>query len=184
MKTALNLAHWVHQHYKHAEPLTHLKIQKLVFYVFGGALAFDRESDVGAEIEFEAWQHGPVNREIWQQFRSHGANPLPLPPADRVRFPALTERPLLDVLTVYGRLSAWDLRQESHLETPWKDADAKKELVINKVILKGHFREKFAAASVGCPAHLFGKSSFSLDGIPVPTFGTLRQLALAVESAS
>ena len=57
-------------------PLTHLKLQKLMFYGYGAALAFDCERALGGKIAFEAWEHGPVNREVWKEYKDHGSRSI------------------------------------------------------------------------------------------------------------
>lgn len=185
MSTATHLADWIRaelpeQHH----PLTHLKLQKLSFYCFGCALAFDFEHDLG-ELTFRAWDHGPVNLDIWHQFRDRGSSPIPALSRDEVEpYSETSERHLRDILTVYGRLDAWSLRQESHLEQPWKDAHKAGRGVIPNDALRTHFRGKFAGPNVAYPEYLSLASSFALDGIPTIGHRSLHDLAKTVAGFS
>ena len=77
-------------------------------------------------------------------------------------------------------MSAWSLRNQTHAETPWRTAYAKKENSIDPVELKVFFQKKFATGSVVAPEYLFGLSSFTIDGIPVQSYSSLHSLATAV----
>lgn len=57
------------------EGLTHLKLQKLVFYCYSAAVAHGLEAQIGA-IELEAWEHGPVSRTLWDEYRGCAAEPI------------------------------------------------------------------------------------------------------------
>ena len=52
---------------KHYGPMSHLKLQKLLFYCDAYCLAY-----FGQELitdQFEAWVHGPVSRKVCQRMR-------------------------------------------------------------------------------------------------------------------
>jgi uncharacterized phage-associated protein len=183
MSTAINLANWVRANLTYRKgPLTHLKLQKLVFYCFGGALAFGVEGDVGGNIVFEAWEHGPVNRDVWQEFRQFKGQPIPeIDPWDAPSFSERTESVLSDVLTLYGLLDAWSLRQESHLEAPWLEAWRVRG-AISSDGLRAHFKKKLAGDHVAYPHYLLEPGSLLLDGIPTGVNGNLRQVAETLRS--
>lgn len=109
---------------EHGDPLTNLKLQKLVYYSQAWHLA-----RIGAPLfpeKLEAWVHGPVEPKLHRRLKPFGFSPVP-PPA---RKPALTdniESHLREVFSVYGRYSAWDLERMTHAEEPWITARAGKE---------------------------------------------------------
>lgn len=185
MDHATRLARWVLASTPYRrEAMTHLKLQKLAFYCWGAALAFDRDDEVGRDIGFEAWEHGPVCRPVWLQYRAHGAGPIErLAPSEAPQWSAQTHAVLLDALRIYGALSAWSLRQESHLEAPWKNAFAQAPHHIDNEALRAHFRGRFLAEEVHLPAHLSQSGSARLDGIPTRGFASFHALADAVEAA-
>lgn len=178
MRNAERLALWVRARLPYRrEALTHLKLQKLSFYCYGAALAFDVTASVGDDLVFEAWEHGPVCREIWELYRGYGKGAIPFLLADDSDvYPRNVDEILLDALRVYGPLQAWSLRQESHLEKPWVDAINASQRVIPADELRGHFKKKFAAEKVLFPEYLLHASSARLDGIPVTGFESLRAL--------
>jgi uncharacterized phage-associated protein len=105
------------------ERITHLKLQKLLYYAQGYYFALFGEPLFSEAIE--AWDHGPVVREIYDEYKHCGRQPLPLPKDES---PAFSQdiRDLLDNVAVsYGRYSALGLRDLTHKEAPWKDAFAR-----------------------------------------------------------
>lgn len=106
-----------------ASPITHLQLQKLMYYGQGWSLASrDRRLFEG---RIEAWAHGPVVVGLFPVFADHGDQPIPWEMA--AEDPSLSDddRALIEsVWEGYGRFSAWRLRQMSHAEPPWKDARA------------------------------------------------------------
>ena len=98
------------------DSITHLKLQKLVYYAQAWALALlDRPL---FEEDFQAWTHGPVVPSVWQRFREHGWDALPAP-EEVAEFDPETEALLLDVSNAYGELSAHSLEELTHREDPW-----------------------------------------------------------------
>lgn len=177
MEHAEQLARWIRSNVdERPDLLTHLKLQKLAFYCFGACLAFDLDAEVGTDITFEAWEHGPVCRPLWSVYRSNGGNPIPRPTGRAVRYSAPTERVMKNVLDVYGLLPAWLLRQESHLEAPWKVAWLQRAPISNDA-LRRHFVAKFKDGPVHLPEYLANSSSSALDGIPTRDYRTLDGLA-------
>lgn len=173
MYNAIALANWLQTN--SATPLDHLRLQKLLFYAFGAAAAHDLEHELG-DIRFVAWKHGPVNVDVYTAYRGGGREPLPLPSACSVpQYSAALEQVLRDVLGVYGRLSPWQLREESHLERPWLDTEQSAEIAPD--LIKAHFAQKFAAGDVELPRHLLRAWSFDVDGIPTQRWQSLRELA-------
>lgn len=52
---------------KHYGPMSHLKLQKLIFYCDAYCLAyFDKEL---VTDQFEAWVHGPVSRKVYNSLK-------------------------------------------------------------------------------------------------------------------
>lgn len=176
-RPAIGLARWLLS--RADGPVTHLKLQKLCFYSYGAALAFGFDREFGGRLCFQAWQHGPVSRDVWFEYRAYRSDPIP-PQQPAPLFSLRAIRHLDDVLTVYGRLSAWQLRQQSHLERPWRetfDPQAPREgAIIPTESIRAHFVEKFVEGTT-IPEYLGRGSSFSLDGLPVARFDNLHSLA-------
>jgi len=118
------------------ELISHLKLQKLLYYCQGFALALTGKPMFAERIE--AWQHGPVVPDVWQEYRGYGSSAIPKP---EVFDPTVIEDSMkeiaIDVYTVYGQYSAWRLRDMTHNENPWKNTK------LNEVISHGSLTEFF-----------------------------------------
>ncbi|MCY3921770.1 MAG: DUF4065 domain-containing protein [Chloroflexi bacterium] len=99
--------------------ITHLKLQKLCYYAQGYALALSNEPMF--EEEIEAWEHGPVVRALFDEYRSFRRSPIP-PPEGPLEMEPWRRRMLEMVQQRYGWMPAWELRNQTHLESPWQEA--------------------------------------------------------------
>lgn len=123
-----------------AEGLTHLKLQKLLYYAQGFHLAIFGQPLFPDEIQ--AWDHGPVVSSMWAVFRQYGNMPIPAPEGDCVTSLTEEQRDLLnDVWNAYGQFSAWKLRNMTHAETPWRNTYQRgKNVPITGDVLTQYFR--------------------------------------------
>lgn len=124
------------------ENITHLKLQKLVYYAQGFHLALYDEPLFSETIE--AWEHGPVVPTLYQALKHYGANPIPATDADQVIKPFTDEQFSLleDVYEVYGQFSAWKLRNLTHEEPTW--ADAYPQGIITNEAMKTYFKTQLS----------------------------------------
>lgn len=119
--SALEIANWflLRVDRDAGEAMTHLKLQKLIYYAQAWHLAnFDKP--LVAE-EFQAWSHGPACPEVWHKYKGHGWEALDAPKAAPSVKPA-TEKFLRLVWATYGDESAKSLERLTHSEAPWRDA--------------------------------------------------------------
>lgn len=102
--------------------ISNLKLQKLLYYAQGFHLAIYGKPLFDEPIH--AWQHGPVVEAIYHRYKKHGANAIPVPKAvDFTKYPKDVRELLEDIYEVYGQYSATKLRNLTHDEPPWKDAE-------------------------------------------------------------
>ncbi|MDA3922719.1 MAG: DUF4065 domain-containing protein [Salinisphaera sp.] len=107
--------------------LTNLKLQKLLYYAQGVTLAITGLPLFDERIK--AWEHGPVVPQVWHEFRDYGGGPIPIPVDFDVEAIDEKDREILDeVYDVYGQFSAWKLRNMTHAEAPWLNADRNDEI--------------------------------------------------------
>ena len=105
------------------------KLQKLAYYVYAWYMVIYNKKI--ANIEFEAWEHGPVCRKLYNKYRCYGWNVIPsykgfvLADDEKIKF-------IQGVLNVYGDYSADELEQMTHNELPW--IEARSTSIINAVI--------------------------------------------------
>ncbi len=118
-----NLCNWILNNYDYenmGEKITHLKLQKLLYYYQGLSCAIYDKPIFNNTIE--AWAHGPVIKEVYEKYKIYGYDPIPLP-NEKVKLNNSSLEPLFkNILKHYGELSAKQLENLTHKELPWKNA--------------------------------------------------------------
>jgi uncharacterized phage-associated protein len=101
-------------------PQSPKKLQKLCYYAYAWYLAYNDEELF--ENHFEAWVHGPVDPNLYKEYRSKGYsewNSIP-------QYVGLVDPDAKSiaewVYNAYGNFSATDLEALTHKELPWIDA--------------------------------------------------------------
>ncbi|KPH09110.1 DUF4065 domain-containing protein [Rhizobium acidisoli] len=136
------------------QKITHLKLQKLLYYVCGYYVAATGKPLI--DHTFEAWEYGPVVPEIYQEFKAYGGQPItslatevdweqgtwtpvPMPTEDR----ALNK--VLDfVMKNYGKYTGAQLSDMTHRDgSPWdvtrKENPGMRGVDIPLDLIKNHF---------------------------------------------
>ncbi len=145
---ALDIANWfLNQIDREAgDAMTHLKLQKLVYYAQAWTLALFGHPLI--EEDFEAWAHGPCLLSLWQRFGNCGYEALPEP--DSVPdLPENVTELLGEVLDVYGNLSAKYLEELVCNEEPWIEArdglspEIRSKNIISKQAMADYYRKLY-----------------------------------------
>lgn len=144
--TPLQIANWFLANIgrEAGDLITHLKLQKLVYYAQAWSLA--ARGKPLFEEDFQAWAHGPVVPSLFRAFRDFGMDPIP-GPASVPRLDEETVELLTEVLDIYGEHSAKKLEQLTHRERPWRDArgdlpaEARSDAVITKAAMRSYYSE-------------------------------------------
>jgi len=136
-------------------PLNNLKLQKLLYYIQAWHLAFYDEPFFNGK--FQAWVHGPVNREIYNRFRD-----------TKYLYSEITKRDVINpncsdlidvedrnhinnVLDTYLQFSGVQLESWTHNEPPWLFARKgyssvhSCEVELDEDIMKKYFKSKINA---------------------------------------
>lgn len=120
MTSALDAAqYFIQRAHEDGNLITHLKLQKLCYYSQGYALALMNEPMF--EEEIEAWEHGPVLRALYDEYKRYRRDPIP-PPGGVPEMVHWRKKMLEMVQQRYGWMPAWELRNQTHLESPWQEA--------------------------------------------------------------
>jgi uncharacterized phage-associated protein len=144
--TALDIAKWFVNaaDRQSGDAVTHLKVQKLVYYAQGWSLAIFGEPLFNEDLQ--AWSHGPVARSIWNEFKDSSWNALPELKTTR-KIVAPHSSLLESVQQQYGIYSAKRLESMTHKEPPWREArgnlppEARCENTIPKKAMKNFFEK-------------------------------------------
>jgi uncharacterized phage-associated protein len=119
--------------------LSNLKLQKLMYYAQGCALALLDRPLFPEPIE--VWVHGPVVPALYHEYKGSGAGPIPPPTVlDFAKYDHETRDLLDEVYAVYGQFSAWKLRNMTHQEPPW--CKTPEGQAISHDILRAYFKTK------------------------------------------
>ncbi len=109
------------------DPLTHLKLQKLLYYVQAWHLVYF-DGDLYNE-EPEAWIHGPVYRSVYDKYKGIGSSFIisenNIDIEKKLKDLNLSEKQgiyLRQVIDHYGIKSAFELEIMTHAEEPWRKA--------------------------------------------------------------
>ncbi|MFK7796506.1 MAG: Panacea domain-containing protein [Aureispira sp.] len=106
--------------------LSNLKLQKLLYYTQAWFLAF--EGNPLFEGKFEAWIHGPVNRQIFNRFKSSKMLYSQIEINDRLNDNPLNclsteiQAHVESTLEAYAKFTGPQLEYMTHTEEPWFEA--------------------------------------------------------------
>ena len=167
MFSALDIATWfllknnaeVREHeatndnYEVYEGITHLKLQKLLYYAQGICLAI-----YGRPLFFEkieAWQHGPVVREVYNRFCSNGRDNINIEmdsKNEQILKNIENNKEVSEVLNLtydnFAIYTAWQLRQMTHEDnTPWDITQKTKGIMheIDNKLIEDYFKKEIVA---------------------------------------
>jgi uncharacterized phage-associated protein len=136
--SALDVADWFLVRNKQAmveedaEPMSNMKLQKLLYYAQGAHLALYREPLFGEDLV--AWRHGPVVPEVYHRFKEFGSAGIELEhDVDTDQFDDQTNQTLEQVYVNFGQFSAWKLREMTHQETPWRSTEQSQVIGIDSI---------------------------------------------------
>jgi uncharacterized phage-associated protein len=105
------------------ELISHMKLQKLVYFCQGYSLAFYGRPLFPEPIE--AWTHGPVCPRLYHLLKVYGSLPITgsIDP-DKIKLTEHEKYLVGMVYDSYGQYSASRLRKITHEEGPWKTTPA------------------------------------------------------------
>lgn len=148
---------------KHYGPMSHLKLQKLLFYCDAYHLA--RFGEELVEDKFEAWVHGPVSRRVYDAIKQYSklhddVAYIPSPNSKDVDsvFFGLSSEQQEWISVILGDLSQWtgiQLEVATHSERPWLMARAgyhpsdKCGQLISKEETRGFYSEELNSGIYG-----------------------------------
>lgn len=121
---------------KYSGKITHMKLQKLLYYCYawqlvGGLKEFD--------ASFEAWQHGPVEPDIYKKYKEYGKSEITSEASH------VDSQPFFDfILDSYAVFSAIELSKTTHHEIPWKKFKNKKEVIPDEELVSFYSQQPFA----------------------------------------
>lgn len=141
--TAEEIARYIITEFQGAEDLiTNLKVQKLLYYIQGWHLGLYQTSVF--EEDFEAWVHGPVVREVYDEYKFYNGGII-INPVIRPKLSDKLKKHIGETLEYYGKFGAFALEKMTHEETPWVEARGDlddhehSQNIISKDTMKAYF---------------------------------------------
>lgn len=138
-------------------PVTQMKLQKMVYFAHGMHLALDR----GALIKetFQAWKFGPVVPEIYQDYKIYGSGPITTTDLLRIfstgqicdnedlkKIDKKAQESVDDAWSVLKELDALSLSAWTHKDgSPWKKfyKNGVTDIIIPNEEIKEYFKSEF-----------------------------------------
>lgn len=99
--------------------MTHKKLQKLCYYAQAWHLALFKEPLYKESLQ--AWIHGPVCRDLYQEYKKYGWRKIPSEKKP-CNVDGDTYEFIKEVYVTYGELSGDELEMLTHEEEPWIEA--------------------------------------------------------------
>lgn len=124
--------------------ISNLKLQKLVYYAQAWYLVnFDTPL---FEEDFQAWIHGPVIPELYQQYKGFQWKPI-IERIEKITVPDDIFDFLEEVADVYFSCDAYELEKMTHLEDPWIEArgSLSPDIPSNEIITKDSMKRYYSA---------------------------------------
>jgi len=132
--------------------LTHLKVQKLVFFVYAWGLALYERNFLSERPE--AWEHGPIFSSLYHRLKTLGSKPMKEYELEMSAYigqlaictPSSENRPLSDLLEQvkeqYGNLNALQLSDLSNQDdSPWAQARSLHQGWLDDAVVTEYYRE-------------------------------------------
>jgi uncharacterized phage-associated protein len=120
VSTAATVARYIVRFFQEAgDPVSNLKLQKLLYYCQGWHLAI--RGSVLFEDRLEAWVHGPVQPSVYGTYK-HNRWMAITGDVDAAQLDADEKSVVDEVLEVYGADSGYELELRTHMEAPWVQA--------------------------------------------------------------
>lgn len=120
------------------QEMSNLRLQKLLYYAQGIHLAlYDK---VLFPERIMKWAHGPVVPEVYHRYKKYGYDPIAFIGVDVEEFSPEAREVMEEVYTVYGQFSASALRNMTHREPPWLEAEDNGALTLRS--MKDYFKTR------------------------------------------
>lgn len=129
----------INDDYEVYEGITHLKLQKLLYYAQGVYLALENEKLFNEPLE--AWEHGPVVRNVYDTYCVFGRNQIIIPATEenneivrKIEEDSKVKEILELVYNNFAIYTAWQLREMSHIKDgPWDKTPKNQEIDIEMI---------------------------------------------------
>ena len=125
------------------EGITPLKLQKILY--FAQAVYLSLYDKALFDEEVQAWQYGPVIKEVYLKYSKHKNNPIITVDLDHKIIDKKIAEFLKSVWDLFGKYSACELINITHNHKPWKDVyvEGVKNIIIKKESMRDYYKGLF-----------------------------------------
>ena len=144
MYDAIDVARYIIQFYRGRGVLiSNLKLQKLLYYIQGECLADDDIGEPCFHEPVEAWKHGPVVRDVYDEYSNYMAGEIQSCQKPAVTIDEKHQSAINSVLERYQDTDPWELVEKTHRETPWLSAywEGQHGTIIPTELIRHYFRK-------------------------------------------
>ena len=134
---ALSLSHYILDHYSNISPM---KLQKLLYYVKVWGVVSNEHLLVA---DFEKWSYGPVNNEVYQEYKNFGKDPITKINHNGTQPPQPLKKTIDFILDCYTPYDALTLSAMTHEDKPWQETPLN-TIISDKVIKSFYSKLPFA----------------------------------------
>ncbi|MBU3114629.1 Panacea domain-containing protein [Clostridium lacusfryxellense] len=134
------------------ESMSNKKLQKICYYAYAWYLTM-YDDYLFTDGGFEAWVHGPVNRELYDRFKGYGWQNIPKN-ENKENLSSEIEEFVGMIYDNFYMHTADELEAMTHAERPWIDARkglGKNETSVNRIddnVIKAFYRSLSEGAQV------------------------------------
>lgn len=138
----LELSKYIVNRFSQQSPngITPMKLQKLLFYVKVWTLVAGNEIVIA---DFEHWDYGPVNREVYDDYRRYGSKSIDVGDSDNLDLYEPQKELINFIIENYISFDAFALSAMTHMEDPWKKTN-RNEVIPNELINSYYSEQRFA----------------------------------------
>jgi uncharacterized phage-associated protein len=150
------------------EPMTNLRLNKLLYFAYG--LHLLRVGQALFDASFEAWSFGPVVPEVYNRYKKFDGSSIDVPEAayNRDCFSDSEYESLIETARLYGQYSTYKLVSISHeMGGAWANTrQNKRQIITDELIVADFERQSPGYAELSYDKLLEGKSySYSANGV-------------------
>jgi len=118
------------------DEITHLRLQKILYYIQGAFLALKGEPAFDDEIY--AWEYGPAVRSVFSKYTEYEKNSIP-PPETTIIINESDQLFIKEINNRYRDYSTTQLVNKTHNEMPWSSTP--KDGIITKESIRSFFTD-------------------------------------------
>lgn len=156
----LELSKYIVNRFSQQSPngITPMKLQKLLFYVKVWTLVAGHELVIA---DFEHWDYGPVNREVYDYYKVYGSKSIEVKESDNLGLEESQQELINFIIENYISFDAFALSAMTHIEDPWKQTNRNK--VISNELINSYYSEQRFARNFKSGLDLFNKPFYPLQ---------------------